>query len=99
MKQKEINSKRTSRNPTTDIIRTIMYLKGKKPQEMAESIGVEYGTYQGRLRDGKFSLYEFITLCAFCDMNIVIHGSGINIDLKEYLRDEHKGIEVNTDEI
>lgn len=82
--------KRTSRNPITDIIRTIMYLKGKTPQEMAEIIGVGYGTYQNHLRCGAFTLYELIAICDACEMTIVIQGTGVNIDLKEYLDEAHK---------
>ena len=82
--------KRTSRNPVSDILRTIMYLKGKTPEEMAEIIGVTYGTYSGRLRDGCFSIYELVALCDSCDMTILIQGEGVNIDLKEFLSDAHK---------
>ena len=90
--------KRTSRNPVSDILRTIMYLKGKSPEEMAETIGVAYGTYSSRLREGYFSIYELIALCDSCDMTISIQGEGVNIDLKEFLNDAHKRYEeVNAD--
>lgn len=82
--------KRTSRNPVSDILRTIMYLKGKTPDEMAETIGVAYGTYSSRLRDGYFSIYELVALCDSCDMTITIQGEGVYIDLKEFLNDAHR---------
>lgn len=82
--------KRASRNPVSDILRTIMYLKGKTPEEMAKTIGVAYGTYSSRLRDGYFSIYELVALCDSCDMTITIQGEGVNIDLKEFLNDAHK---------
>ena len=85
--------KRTSRNPVSDILRTIMYLKGKSPEEMAETIGVAYGTYSCRLREGYFSIYELGALCDSCDMTISIQGDGVNIDLKEFLNDAHKRYE------
>ena len=89
MKNKEFNPKRTGRNPVTDLIKTITYLKGLNYYDVADIIGFAHSTYSYRLRDGNFSILELIQICDACDLSIVIEGKGIRFDLKEYLEDSH----------